>query len=197
MAYNDEVTMSLSSRQQWYSLGHGARYSLSRCMQAAYMSPNEGGSGAAQPLLHDFVTLMLGWTALGQMVRAPPPTNPPHPPFRVKGGALLYNDNTVVITLNIVHGIVRRHAAGAGPGGRTWRMARASGPGVTATGGCTPRTSPPRPGCDSGRPWPTRQGGARSRGTEPWRTRRPGMHKQFLKDGLRGTTPILLRRNDH
>ena len=35
--------------------------------QAAYMSPNEGGSGASMPLFADFCTVMLGWTALHEM----------------------------------------------------------------------------------------------------------------------------------
>ena len=35
--------------------------------QAAYMSPNEGGSGASAPLFADFCLILLGWEALGQV----------------------------------------------------------------------------------------------------------------------------------
>ena len=35
--------------------------------QAAYMSPNEGGSGASTPLFADFCTIMLGWTTLHEV----------------------------------------------------------------------------------------------------------------------------------
>ena len=35
--------------------------------QAAYMSPNEGGSGASTPLFADFCTIMLGWNALHEI----------------------------------------------------------------------------------------------------------------------------------
>lgn len=40
--------------------------------QTAYMSPNEGGSGASAPLFADFCTIMLGWKALGQIAKAKP-----------------------------------------------------------------------------------------------------------------------------
>ena len=35
--------------------------------QAAYMSPNEGGSGASTPLFLDFCITMLGWSAIADM----------------------------------------------------------------------------------------------------------------------------------
>ncbi len=37
--------------------------------QAAYMSPNEGGSGASTPLFLDFCITMLGWSAIADMAK--------------------------------------------------------------------------------------------------------------------------------
>jgi hypothetical protein len=39
--------------------------------QAAYMSPNEGGSGASMPLFKDFATIMMGWNMLQEMSKEP------------------------------------------------------------------------------------------------------------------------------
>lgn len=37
--------------------------------QTAYFSPNEGGSGASAPLFADFCTVLMGWSALGEIGR--------------------------------------------------------------------------------------------------------------------------------
>jgi len=40
--------------------------------QTAYLSPNEGGSGASTPLYVDFCTVMLGWSAMRDLAAAAP-----------------------------------------------------------------------------------------------------------------------------
>lgn len=44
--------------------------------QTAYLSPNEGGSGASTPLYLDFCRVLLGWTALGTMARSTSASKP-------------------------------------------------------------------------------------------------------------------------
>ncbi|KAL1508327.1 hypothetical protein AB1Y20_004437 [Prymnesium parvum] len=45
--------------------------------QTAYLSPNEGGSGASTPLYVDFCRVLMGWRALGDMARRPAGRRPP------------------------------------------------------------------------------------------------------------------------
>jgi glutamate/tyrosine decarboxylase-like PLP-dependent enzyme len=57
--------------------------------QTAYMSPNEGGSGASAPLFADFCTLLLGWKCLGQIARhtkSPPRDHHRLSPTSIKAG---------------------------------------------------------------------------------------------------------------
>jgi len=44
--------------------------------QTAYMSPNEGGSGASAPLFADFCLILMGWTALCEVARQGPLRDP-------------------------------------------------------------------------------------------------------------------------
>merc|ERR1719491_2434700 len=48
-----------------------AHFDVGRAWQTAYMSPNEGGSGASTPLFVDFCLVMLGWGALARIAASP------------------------------------------------------------------------------------------------------------------------------
>eukprot|EP00927_Polykrikos_kofoidii_P034797 TRINITY_DN2943_c0_g1_i1.p1 TRINITY_DN2943_c0_g1~~TRINITY_DN2943_c0_g1_i1.p1 ORF type:complete len:855 (+),score=133.84 TRINITY_DN2943_c0_g1_i1:76-2640(+) len=45
------------------------------CWQTMYVSPNEGGSASARPLLMDLCTFVLGWSALGALAKGMPPSD--------------------------------------------------------------------------------------------------------------------------
>jgi len=57
--------------------------------QTAYLSPNEGGSGAATPLYVDFCTVMLGWRALGTIAREVAPVNGAAAAKKITGSRLV------------------------------------------------------------------------------------------------------------
>lgn len=47
-------------------------FDVALAWQTAYLSPNEGGSGASTPLYVDFCTVMLGWSAMRDLAAAAP-----------------------------------------------------------------------------------------------------------------------------